>query len=139
METRSTRGVGQATYEAVLARVRDGESVQRAARAVAVERGIAAASVSSTFYRYAQHDPESPVEHRPARPSTMRIAAAFSESVTDPNGVELRPLDVVAALSVLERYIERLEAENRTLRKQVKAAKRATAKATADTAAVTIE
>ncbi len=127
MGTRQTRGTGQATYEAVVNRVRNGQSVKSAARAVGNEFGFTPSTVSSTYYRYAQHDPESRVKPRERRSHPMRIAAAVSDGATDSNGIELRPLDVVAALTVLEEYIRRLENENRELRAESTALRRISA------------
>ena len=127
MGKRQTRGTGQATYEAVVTRVRRGQSVKSAARAVGNEFGLTPTTVSSTYYRYAHHDPESRVTNRPRRANPMRIAAAVSDDATDSNGVELRPLDVVAALTVLEEYIRRLENENRELRAESAALRRISA------------
>ena len=127
MGKRQTRGMGQATYEAVVTRVRRGQSVRSAARAVGNEFGLTASTVSSTYYRYAHHDPESRVKNRRRRAAPMRIVAAVSDGATDSNGVELRPLDVVAALTVLEEYIRRLEDENRELRAESTALRRISA------------
>jgi hypothetical protein len=116
MGKRQTRGMGQATYEAVVTRVRNGQSVKSAARAVGNEFGLTTSTVSSTYYRYAQHDPESRVRNRERQATPIRIMAAVRDGATDSNGNELRPLDVVAALTVLEEYIRRIEDENRELR-----------------------
>ena len=124
MGKRQTRGTGQATYEAVVTRVRRGQSVKSAARAVGNEFGLTPSTVSSTYYRYAHHDPESRVKNRERRGSPIRIAAAVSDGATGSNGLELRPLDVVAALTVLEEYIRRLEDENRVLRAETGALRR---------------